>query len=289
MTTDDLPRLRVHRPGRLRLLPEVWGQAGGRAARVGGRAAVLRGRARAHGCRSGRRSVRGGRPAAGHRPVRGPGGIHRALGVARPGGGPRPPERPVPGALGSDRALRRVRREVRWRRGHGRLRRAPRARGRSRARAPRRPPDARARRRAERTVGAAGRPAARPPHRREHGPGGGRHHRRRIRGRLRGDRRHRQHRITAPERRTGRRDPGEPDHAGARKARIPPGAGGRVRDEGQEPAARGVPACGGAHGPPLRTGARGAGAQCSHGRPGGRARARWSPPSRRCSRARRGW
>ena len=90
-----------------------------------------------------------------------------------------------------------------------------------------------------------GRPA-RPPRRGEHRPGGGRHHRRRVRGRLRGDRRHRQHRVTAAERRRVRRDPREPVHAPADRARLPPGPGGRDRDEGEEPAARRLPARGGA-------------------------------------------
>ena len=136
-----------------------------------------------------------------------------------------------------------------------------RARGRSRARAPRRAPHARARRRAERAMGAARRPAARPPRRGEHRPRGGRHHRRRVRGRLRRDRRHRQHRVAAPERRRGRRDPREPVHAPADRARLPPGSGGRDRDEGEEPAARRLPARGGARDPALRARARGAGAR----------------------------
>ena len=73
-------------------------------------------------------------------------------------------------------------------------------------------------------------------------------------------------------RRVGRRDLRQPVHPPADRARLPPGPGGRDRDEGEEPAACRLPARGGARDPALRARPAGAGTQRSHGGPDGRAR-----------------
>ena len=113
---------------------------------------------------------------------------------ARPRGGARVPERPVRDVGAGDRALRRLRREVRRRRGDGGVRRAGRARGR-----PASAPSTRRSTCCERAERLSRRWAARLgqrvtlAHRRPHRSGRRRQPRRRGRRRLCGDRRHREH------------------------------------------------------------------------------------------------
>ena len=75
----------------------------------------------------------GGRAAAGVRPVRGPGGLHRAVRVARRRRGPRAALALLRGLPQRGRAARRCRGEVHRRRGDGGLGRSGRQRGRRRA------------------------------------------------------------------------------------------------------------------------------------------------------------
>ena len=189
------------------------------------------------------------------------------------------------------RALRRLRREVRRRRGDGRVRRAARARGRPAAR--RRGRAARCCRASTRLsqqwaarLGRAGDPA----HRRAHRRGGRRQPGRRRRRRLRRDRRHRQHRL-APAHAA---EPGTVLVSDATQAlvraslRLRAGRrAGAARQGAADARSIGWSAC--APTPALR-------ARPGRPRPrrtAGRARRRhrracW-PPSTACSRARRSW
>ena len=106
-----------------------------------------------------------------------------------------------------DRAVRRLRREVRRRCGHGRLRRPGGPRGRPAARAPLGARHAGAHADAQPAVGGAARTAGDAPRRRQHrarGRGAPRRRERRRR-RVRRHRRHREHRGPAPVRRGARR------------------------------------------------------------------------------------
>ena len=138
------------------------------------------------------------------------------------------------------RALRGDRRQVHRRRDHGRVRRPGRPRGPRAPRLLRRPADARRRRRVR------GRAAPRPraqlldPDRDQLRRGGGGGDRQRRRGRVHGDRPH--GRARAADGGAGRARIRLPDrgHGGARD-RLPRAEGaGRVRDQGREPAGRGL-------------------------------------------------
>ena len=186
--------------------------------------------------RGGRRSSRR------HRAVRGLVRLHRDLRAARSRGRACAADRPVRCVARRGRALRRLRREVRRRRGDGGLRRAGGARGRPPARLARGPRDARLRRAPRRTLARSARPRPRPARRRQFRPGCG------WASRLFGgrclcrDRRHREHGRAPAGRGRGGSDAGEPGNVRAGAARVRVRVPRHAGVEGQGRGLAGLPA-----------------------------------------------